>query len=133
MKKRLILVTMTLLAAVGLLVTPQLAVAQIDDNLCRGSNLDFDRTAVADCETDTTTTVNNTVALVINVLSLVIGVVAVIMIIIGGLKYITSSGESSNIQGAKNTILYAIIGLVIVALAQIIVRYVLVQTANAGP
>jgi hypothetical protein len=53
-----------------------------------------------------------------------VGIIAVLMIIIGGFKYITSGGESSNISGAKNTIIYAIIGLVIVALAQIIVHFV---------
>jgi hypothetical protein len=69
--------------------------------------------------------INSTIKLVINLLSLVVGVISVIMIIIGGLKYITSQGESSNVNGAKNTILYAIVGLVIVALAQIIVKFVL--------
>ncbi len=64
---------------------------------------------------------------VINVFSIVVGVVSVIMIIIGGLKYITSGGDSGNVTGAKNTILYAIIGLVVVALAQVIVRFVLQQ------
>jgi len=75
--------------------------------------------------------VNKTIRLVINVFSLVVGVVSVIMIIIGGLKYITSGGESSNITGAKNTILYAIIGLVVVALAQVIVKFVLEKTTGA--
>lgn len=68
---------------------------------------------------------------VINIFSLVVGVVSVIMIIIGGLKYITSAGDSGNVSGAKNTILYAIIGLVIVALAQVIVRFVLERTTNS--
>jgi hypothetical protein len=58
-----------------------------------------------------------------------VGFVAVIMIIIGGLKYVTYSGDSSNINSAKNTILYAVVGLVVVALAQIIVKFVL---AKAG-
>jgi hypothetical protein len=70
-------------------------------------------------------TVDKIIKLVINIFSLVVGVVAVIMIIVGGLKYITSSGDSGNVTGAKNTILYAIIGLVVVALAQVIVRFVL--------
>lgn len=132
MKKQISLFVLSVMAGFGLLLAPVPVSADIDDNLCRGSNLDFDRSAAADCETDTTTRVNDTVALVINILSIVVGVVAVIMIIIGGLKYIMSSGESSNIQGAKNTILYAIIGLIIVALAQVIVKYVLVQTSGAG-
>ncbi|CAN5657844.1 hypothetical protein BH23PAT2_BH23PAT2_06000 [soil metagenome] len=69
--------------------------------------------------------VNGIIATVINVFSLVVGVISVIMIIIGGLKYITSGGDAGNVTGAKNTILYAVIGLVVVALAQIIVRFVL--------
>jgi ABC-type Fe3+ transport system permease subunit len=63
--------------------------------------------------------------LVLNLLSVIVGLVAVIMIIIGGLKYVTSSGNSERTNEAKNTILYAIIGLVIVAIAQIIVRFVI--------
>jgi len=55
----------------------------------------------------------------------------VIMIIVGGFRYITSGGESGNVSGAKNTLIYAIVGLVIVALAQIIVHYVLNTASSA--
>ncbi len=78
------------------------------------------------------TRVDEIIELVINVFSLVVGVVSVIMIIIGGLKYITSGGDSGNITGAKNTILYAIIGLVVVALAQVVVKFVLSQPSVSG-
>ncbi len=56
------------------------------------------------------------------------------MIIFGGVRYITSNGDSSNITTARNTIVFAIVGLVIVALAQIIVHFVLqrVATSNNG-
>jgi len=47
------------------------------------------------------------------------------MIIIGGLRYITSGGDSNNVTGAKNTILYAIVGIVIVVAAQAIVSFIL--------
>lgn len=76
-----------------------------------------------------TTTVGNA----INLISWVVGIISVIMIILGGLKYIMSSGDSSKIDSAKNTILYAVIGLVIVALAQIIVLFVLDRTTPAPP
>lgn len=69
--------------------------------------------------------VNNVIALVINILSVVVGVAAVIVIIISGLKFITSGGDSSSVASAKNGIIYAIVGLVVAALAQMIVRYVL--------
>lgn len=65
---------------------------------------------------------------VINILSVVVGVAAVIMVIIGGMKYVTSGGDSSSIASAKSTIIYAIVGLVIAALAQMIVRFVLTET-----
>lgn len=73
---------------------------------------------------------NDIIRLVINIFSLIVGVIAVIMIIIGGLKYITSGGDSGNITSAKNTILYAIIGLVVVALAQFVVRFVLSKVTD---
>ena len=69
--------------------------------------------------------INHTLANIANIISVIAGVAAVIMLIIGGVKYITSNGEASNISSAKNTIIYAIVGLVIVALAQSIVHFVL--------
>lgn len=84
-------------------------------------------TMAPNCENpdNTEKKLNDTIKLIVNFLSFIVGVVAVIMIIIAGLKYITSGGDSNNVASAKNTILYAIVGLVIVALAQVIVRFVL--------
>ncbi len=73
----------------------------------------------------------NTIRTVVNILSMVIGIIAVIMIIIAGLNYITSGGNDQKIATAKNTILYAVIGLVIVAFAQVIVRFT-VNAVNGG-
>ncbi len=61
---------------------------------------------------------------VINVLLFIIGVISVIMIIIGGIKYVLSNGDSSQIKSAKDTIMYAVIGLVIALLAYAIVNFV---------
>ncbi len=55
----------------------------------------------------------------------VIGAVSVIMLIWGGLRYILSGGDSKKITDAKNTVLYAIIGLIISFLAYAIIRFVL--------
>lgn len=67
------------------------------------------------------------VKIIINVMSVVIGVVAVIMIMVAGYKYITSGGDTGKVTSAKNTLIYAIIGLIIVALSQFLVRVVLKQ------
>lgn len=69
--------------------------------------------------------IDGILSLVLNLFSAIVGIVAIIMIIISGMKYITSNGSSEKTNDAKNNILFAVIGLVIVALAQIIVRFVL--------
>lgn len=73
---------------------------------------------------------SDTVAKIINILSVVAGALAVVMIIIGGFRYITSAGSAEGTKAARQTIIYAIVGLVIVALAQIIVHFVLHNTTN---
>lgn len=64
---------------------------------------------------------------IINIFSVVVGIVAVIMIMVSGFKYVTANGDSGNLTSAKQTLIYAIIGLVVVALSQFIVRFVLDQ------
>lgn len=109
--------------------------ASISSGLSCGADLNASNitsTSDTDCAStigDPGKKVDDIIKLVINIFSLIVGVVSVIMIIIGGLKYITSGGDSGNVTGAKNTILYAIIGLVVVALAQIVVKFVLQKTA----
>lgn len=103
--------------------------ADINNSLCGGSNLEFSDTANANaCNTltnNSVSSINKIVALVINIFSVIVGIVAVIMIIVGGIRYVTSGGNDQSVASAKNTILYAIIGLVVVGLAQIIVKFVL--------
>lgn len=75
--------------------------------------------------TSTGPSITHIVRTVIIILSFIVGVAAVIMIIIGGFKYVTSNGDSNAITSAKNTLIYALVGLVIVAMAQFIVQFVL--------
>ena len=72
-------------------------------------------------ESDITKLIKNAV----NLLSWVIGIVSVLMIMFGGFKYVTSGGDSSGVASAKSTIIYAVIGLVVAVLAQILVRFVI--------
>lgn len=99
----------------------------IQDNLCGSVNsLSVDSNGTCAATTSTgTTKINDIISTVINLFSVIVGVIAVIMIIAAGLRYITSGGDSAKITGAKNTIVYAIIGLIVVALAQFIVKFVL--------
>ncbi len=63
---------------------------------------------------------------IVNVLLFLIGAISVIMLIYGGIRYTTSGGNSANVTAAKNTIMYAIIGLIVAFLAFAVVNWVLV-------
>jgi glucan phosphoethanolaminetransferase (alkaline phosphatase superfamily) len=76
------------------------------------------------CETDTNL-VTDIIKSIINIILVFAGILAVLMIVIGGIRYITSDGDSSRASQAKNTILYAIIGLIVAILSYAIVNFVL--------
>lgn len=69
---------------------------------------------------------------VVTILSIVVGIVAVFMVVLAGFKYITSAGDSNKTASAKATLVYAIIGLVVVALAQIIVHFTINTAVGAA-
>ena len=71
------------------------------------------------------TDLNAQIQNITNTMLLVIGVVAVIMLIVGGFRYVLSNGNEKAISGAKDTILYAIIGIVVALLSYAIVNFVL--------
>lgn len=79
------------------------------------------------------TQIDSVIQTIVRVLGIVAGILAVIMIIVSGIKYITSGGDSSKIASAKNALVYALVGIVIVALSQVIVRFVLSNAANPKP
>jgi len=103
----------------------------IQDNVCRGvlsaETGTLDRSATIDsCAqgSDSAQGFGTLVSRIVNLFSVLVGSVSVIMIIIGGFRYIISGGDSAGVTSAKNTILYAIVGLVIVLFSQVIIRFV---------
>ncbi|MEK7599542.1 MAG: pilin [Patescibacteria group bacterium] len=135
-------------AAVSLLmVTPGLvpafagvASAGIGGNLCSGANAASgqggpDSASGTSCGSAGTNSDNSGIkelaAKIVQAFSIIVGAVSVIMIIYGGFRYITSGGDSGRVGNAKNTLIYAIVGLIIVALAQVIVHFV-INTAGSS-
>lgn len=94
------------------------------DNICNNSNVSSEVKAAAGCG-GTTGTLDSALTSILNAIILIMGIVAVIFIIIGGVNYMTSSGDSNKTKKAKDTILYAVIGLIICALAFAIVNFVI--------
>ena len=62
----------------------------------------------------------------------VLGVVCVVVMIVGGINYMTSGGESAKVKKGKDTILYGLIGLVICVLAFAIVNFVITNIISDG-
>ena len=62
---------------------------------------------------------------VVNVLIFLVGVISVIMLIVGAIRYVVSGGDPNSVKGAKDTILYAIVGIVVAASAFAIVTFVI--------
>ena len=113
-----------------------ITVGAVDIGECVGQGVDINGAIGSDCNSTSNdagsgnTDITDVITLIVNIFSIVVGFLAVIMIIWGGLRYITSGGDSGKITTAKNTIIYALIGLVIVALAQFIVRFVLSKASD---
>jgi uncharacterized membrane protein len=122
--------TLALLSGLSLLFfTPVTASAQslfsgAKKEACAGTQLTGDATN-ADCSAGSETDLTNTIQKGIDLISIVVGVIAVLMIIIGGIRFVVSNGDSNKVTTARNTIVYALIGLILVALAQVIVKFVL--------
>ncbi len=113
MKKLLII--FTFLAA----FMPMLAYASPTSDACSGA------VGNAGCAAPSGADLGTGLKSVANILIFVVGAVSVLMIIIGGLRYVLSGGDSAGVKSAKDTILYAIIGLVVALVAYGIVNFVL--------
>jgi len=87
---------------------------------CKGANVSNNN---GNC--GTSNDLNKTIQSIVNLLTVIVGIVAVIMIIVNGFRFITSGGDTNAVTSARNGLIYAIVGLVIAAMAQIIVRYVI--------
>jgi energy-converting hydrogenase Eha subunit B len=128
---------LVILASLLLFAVPTLAPAVVSAQGCSTNTADQIAVGASkassgnvDCSSsdNATTGIGNVAAHVVNIFSIIVGIVAVIMIIYGGFRYITSGGDSGSVGNAKNTLIYAIVGLIIVALAQVIVHFVLSTT-----
>lgn len=73
----------------------------------------------------------DSISLIVNMLIFIIGMAAVIMLVIGGFKYVFSQGNEKAVSSAKDTILYAIIGIVVALLAYAVVNFVLGSVLDA--
>jgi len=112
-----------LIASLSLLLMP-LLVAAIPSTTYADANSDV-RQGIDQANSSGAPSVDNIIAIGLNLFSFVIGVVAVIMVMIAGFRFITANGDANQVSGARTAIIYAIVGLAVVALSQIIVQFTL--------
>ncbi len=124
MKRFLLLTSITLTLVMSFIAIPlsgSLAFADAKSDICNGVG----GTGGGTCAGSGGDSIGTVVQDIINILSIVVGVVSVIMIIIAGFQYVISQGDSGKISNAKNTIIYALVGIVVVAFSQFLVKFVL--------
>lgn len=103
-----------------------------NSDICNNSHVSDEVKAAAGCPGKSTAKLSDVIASILNGVIGFLGIVAVIFIIVGGINYTTSLGDPGKIQKAKNTILYACIGLIICALAFAIVNFAINIINNSG-
>jgi hypothetical protein len=121
MKQRIknLIVALTIALTGSMMLSPALVSADLKGvNTLNGSGSN-------QCDPNAGNKVDDIIAGVIKILSFIVGFVAVVMVIVGGLKFITANGDSGAIASARSTIIYALIGIAIVAIAQILVHFVI--------
>ena len=102
--------------------TNQVACAQ---SICNCQCVSAEIKKASGCPGADTYDLGESIQNIINAIIVILGIVAVIVIIVGGVQYMTSNGDAGKVQKAKNTILYAAIGLIICVLAAAIVNFVI--------
>ncbi len=115
-RKPLIAATLSLVVAVIAVVAP-IAVPSASAQFSKG--IEAARTPEM-----STKPIGTTITEVVNIFLYFVGAVSVIVMIWGGFQYITSSGDSQKATTAKNTIMYAVIGIIVVVMSYAIVNWV---------
>lgn len=117
MKKfRMIIAVMGIVAGVTAFAAPQTQAINVFNDSCKADS------SAKLCKS-TSDDASSLVQKIINLLIYTVGIISVIMIVIGGIRYTLSAGDSSGLTSAKNTILYAVVGLVVAILAYAIVNF----------
>lgn len=122
--KRIRTAILSLAAVIGLVSVPLVpaTVMAADNDPIESVTDGFKSSGGGEANTDD---LSDRIKTIVNVMLFILGAIAVIMIIIGGIRYATSNGDPSSIKGAKDTILYAVIGLIVAIMAYAIVGFVI--------
>ncbi len=133
MKKLIKYFTAIVIAMLGLTFFATPAVfADSSTNICNNNNVSAEVKAAAGCSNAKKDKFPSVVTGILNGVIGMLGLVAVVFIIIGGVNYMTSTGDPGKTKKAKDTILYACIGLIVCALSFAIVNFTINMINHSG-
>ncbi|MEO8105470.1 MAG: hypothetical protein ABI602_04005 [Candidatus Saccharibacteria bacterium] len=115
-------IILSLLAAVMLTLLPVSLVAA--DTICSDPAAKNSAYCVGKTTVNPIAGPNGILIQIANVIAIFAGIILVIMMIIAGMRYVTSSGDSAGVEKAKNTIFHLLIGIIIIVLARVLVVFV---------
>ncbi len=116
-----------IMLVISLLLSTHAQAAGFDLGIADGANAAKGKDMVTDLFGET-----GTFRTLTNVLLFLIGAISVIMLIVGGLRYVVSGGDSTAVANAKNTILYAVVGIVVAILAYAIISFVITSFSGGS-
>jgi hypothetical protein len=114
--------------AAGMLFVPATTFAAYNGvfgDVCESS--EAQSTQVCKDQAITDNPVTETIGNVVDLVSIIAGSVAVIMVIFGGIRFVISSGDAAKVASARQTVLYALVGLVVIVFSNAIIKFVLTR------
>lgn len=127
--KKLILYFVSVLSLAGVALMPMTpALAASKDDVCAGVGA---VTGSNGCEPAAgVKDINSVIQTGIRIFQSIVGLIAVVMMVTAGLRFVTSGGDATKVTSARNTLLYGAVGIIVVALSEVIVQFALNQAAS---
>lgn len=127
--KKLFLTFMAVFSLAGFALAPAApAFAISKDDVCKGVGA---ASGSDGCKpTEGVTDINTVIRTGLRIFQSIVGLIAVIMMVTAGLRFVTSSGDPTKVGSARNTLLYGAVGIVVVALSEVIIQFALNQAAS---
>lgn len=126
--KRIFLIFVAIFSLAGFALTPMTpAFADSKSDVCDGVGA---ASGGSGCTpTSGVSDINTVIRTGLRIFQSIVGLIAVIMMVTAGMRFVTSGGDATKVTSARNTLLYGAVGIVVVALSEVIIQFALNQAA----
>jgi hypothetical protein len=116
-----VMAALTMLPVFGGVTSVASAAPDAKSEICSG----LGGSGGASCSVSGQPNINTTIKKIVDIASAIAGITAVIMLVVAGFRFITANGDSGSVASARRTVMYAVVGLVVVAISQTLVKFVI--------